>query len=400
MQTWEEGCVIAIWGTGFWGKRMYYRCRNNYQIKCFIDNYKRIDRLYTVPVVKASELRKIECKILIAVHEYYSICEQCQCEGKEFYKDYLPYIFFEYQQIPIVLLYDLVKSEVKKYYSILLQNKRPALIIGNCQTSIIKSCMLGSRRFEKEYVFIDIPLVHMLTEHDIDVLQKCKFIFKESSLIITQHISDKAGKILSTDKILEMKGKRSKIVYIPKLWFDLYYPQTIHQYRKAEIAQGIYAFPYGDFVIDELIQKYDEKDTVKIIKNTNIFTKKFLNDLYNYRIANIEEREKKCDIRMLDYIVENWKKELLFFSKDHPNNHVLFEEARRLLAYLGFDDFDSEKVEVEELNQYQEVIYPCVKKAYDLKFKHDYYKDISFEGKKSLDEYVKEYVSYIHSTQF
>lgn len=93
MFTWKEGCNIAIWGTGVWGKRMYHKYRARYQVSCFIDNFSKQDSMYGIPVLQGDKISKIKCKILIAVNKYESICIQCKQAGKQFYRDYLPYVF-------------------------------------------------------------------------------------------------------------------------------------------------------------------------------------------------------------------------------------------------------------------------------------------------------------------
>ncbi|MCI8938512.1 MAG: hypothetical protein HFH12_00755 [Dorea sp.] len=400
MLAWNKGETIAIWGTGLWGKRLFYKYRVEYLVTCFIDNSPRSREFYGVPVVHAKELNKLNCKILIAVQEYGDICVQCEKEGKSFYEDYLPYFLFEYNQIPIIPLYDLAKDQIKKFFHIFLQGKKSVLIIGNCQTSKIKPSMMTSTQFDKEYIFVDIPMVHLLTEHDISVLKHCKFIFEESCLIITQYISSEAGKILGTQQILNMKGNQTSIIFIPTLWFDCYYPQSRHQYRKVDLGKGLAAFPYADSMVDELINKYSVDKVIEIVKSPDLYSAAYLNDLYEQRITELSEREQRCDIKMLDFVIANWKTELLFFSVNHPNNRVIFEETVRILRFLGIEDFNSEKVDMTELDEFQELIYPSVQLNYGLIFQHDYYKDGSFHGKKTIDEYIREYIRYIHPQKF
>ena len=222
------------------------------------------------------------------------------------------------------------------------------LIIGNCQTSKIKPSMMTSTQFDKEYIFVDIPMVHLLTEHDISVLKHCKFIFEESCLIITQYISSEAGKILGTQQILNMKGNQTSIIFIPTLWFDCYYPQSRHQYRKVDLGKGLAAFPYADSMVDELINKYSVDKVIEIVKSPDLYSAAYLNDLYEQRITELSEREQRCDIKMLDFVIANWKTELLFFSVNHPNNRVIFEETVRILRFLGIEDFNSEKVDMTD----------------------------------------------------
>lgn len=395
MFAWDEGCDIAIWGTGFWGTRLYYKYRNRYQIVCFIDNFPRSSSFEGIPVTSSDEITKMNCKILIAVHDYKDICNQCVLAGKKFYSDFLPFKFFEFSEIPIIELYDLVREETEKFFDVLRNDKRPVLMVGNCQVQEIKKLLLQGG-VPEEIVYISIPAVHLLTKHDIEVLGDCNFIFKKASYIITQHISIETGNILGTENIFKMKGEHTEVICIPSLWFDLYYPQSVRQYRKFDIGDGRGAFPYADAIIDDLVKKYWVDDIIEIAHSEDLFSPQFLDELYEYRITDLAEREDRCEIKMLDFLIENWRKQLIFFSVNHPAKFVLLEEANRLLRFLGYEYLKTEKIDNREMDFSQSIIYPSVRVNYGLAFEHNYYKDAGFDGKMDMDGYIKEYISYVH----
>lgn len=60
-------------------------------------------------------------------------------------------------------------------------------------------------------------------------------------------------------------------------------------------------------------------------------------------IANAENsihelylREKYCDIKITDFIEENYKEEQLFYSPNHPNERLINEYVNRMIEYLGY----------------------------------------------------------------
>lgn len=45
MLAWNKKTDIAIWGTGNYGRKIYYKYRHKYNIKFFVDNYPNVETL-------------------------------------------------------------------------------------------------------------------------------------------------------------------------------------------------------------------------------------------------------------------------------------------------------------------------------------------------------------------
>ena len=184
-----------------------------------------------------------------------------------------------------------------------------AMIIGNCQTEYIRKYMCQCKKFIDDYVFISLPMIHRINQNDENALKKNKYIFENCSLCITQIISEnnEFSHFLSTDNVLKLIGNKTKIIKIPVLYFDVYYPQTIHQRKSLETLKsvGILSFPYGDCILDELSQKYSSEEIVEIVKYDNFFPRDFLNRFLEERIESLQEKGK----RMRHYDIG------LYFSK-------------------------------------------------------------------------------------
>jgi hypothetical protein len=59
---------------------------------------------------------------------------------------------------------------------------------------------------------------------------------------------------------------------------------------------------------------------------------------YAYSIAELERREKQCDIQVCcDIIKSSIRTERLFYTKNHPTNRLYFAVANTILARLGLD---------------------------------------------------------------
>lgn len=399
MFAWDSKDEIAIWGIGYRGRKLYYRYRNKFKIRFFIDNFPMCKEIAGIPVVLPEEVLGNKIKILIAVDEYADICMQCKHMGIFFYEDFLTWDFFEFHAIDFLTLCYMVGKDVEKVFKRMIYGKKTVIVIGNCQIANIKKLMKGSNEFLKDYIFVDIPAIHMLKLEEENLLKENCFIFEMASLVITQYISENNAfsEFLSTKSVRNMVGKGTKVVVIPTLYFDIYFPQTIHQKCKNRILEDvkILSFPYGDFVLDELSDKYSAVDVVKIVKDIDIFSYDFLSWFYEYRIKELLKRDAECDIQIMDYILKNYRKTLLFYSKNHPDNCVLIELTKRLLEYLGYRDFNPENIFIPQLDEWQEIIYPSVARFLELEFSKETYRDAAIDERYDLEGAVKNYISYI-----
>lgn len=399
MLAWEKKTDIAIWGIGHYGMKMYYKYRHSYNVKYFIDSYPRKQRINGIPVILPKDIPNI--KILIAVEKYTEICRQCDNLGKKFLQDYLPYDFFEYTEIDICRLNEIIGTgDVQGTFDQLLRNQRIAIIVGNCQTEYIQKYMCQSKKFISEYIFVKIPMIHMMDSEREMVLKQNQYIFKKCSLFLTQIISENNGfsKFLSTENICNLLGNTTKVVKIPVLYFDIYFPQTIHQRKEIQELKevGILSFPYGDCILDDLSTRYSSGEIVEIVKDEQLFSKTFLSNFREYRINQLKEKEKECNVIILDYILENYRKELLFYSKNHPCNKLLIELVRRILELLGINDFEPSLKLCREMDSWQEIIYPSVVKEYGLRFQKNTYKDAALNQECDFEDIVRYYLSYVH----
>ena len=129
-----------------------------------------------------------------------------------------------------------------------------------------------------------------------------------------------------------------------------------------------------------------------------MFSEDLLNQLLNERIQDIQEREDRCDIKMLDYILDHYRKEKLFYTRNHPINSVVKELCVRLLNYLKIDILFENEYIITKLDISDELIYPSVEKGLHLEFHQNFYKDTeAVRNQYTFDQYVERYLSYCHS---
>lgn len=398
MFSWQKGTEIAIWGTGRRARKFYLRYRHYFKVNFFIDNYPREDRLDQIDIILPSQLPDKKVKIVVAMDNYTEVCSQCKGLGMAFFDDYLPYDLIDFDSVDLIKLWDLLEeSELEKIFHKIAGNRPFCILIGNCQIPVIKKILLSSRQFRERYFILDVPPIHVITHKDLARIEKCTFVFRECSLYITQYIKSDNGfaPFYATENIRKIANCHSEFIVIPVLYLDLYFPQTGQNRWVNNLLNevGVLSFAYGDCILDELSKKYSIEDIVEIVCMEHLFSDRFLRWMYDTRLEEMQNREARCDVKIYDYIIENFRKEQLFYSKNHPYKKVFVAFGKRLLDRIGFQDQAVEQIRMPELDEWQEIIYPSVASYYGLCFDKVWYRDPVADEECELKEIIRLYIS-------
>lgn len=400
MFSWDKGTKIAIWGTGTYARRFYLRYRDYFRIAYFIDNFPKQDTLDNLHVLHVSEFcgKKRNVKVIVAVEKYEEICEQCHSLGMRLLEDYLPYDLVQFQSFDFIRWCSLIHEDedAEDIFERLLQGHDYSLVVGNCQTPTIRKILLSSRQFCSQYLMAVVPEIFALTEKDKDILKNNIYFLEKCSLLITQPISENNSffPLYATNVLKSYVQTKGRVLVIPVLYFDLYFPQTVHQERHNILLEGhLHAFPYADCILNELAQRYSVQEVAEIVHMDNLFSKQFLEWFTQTRIVEYLHREQTCDVKIYDFILQNFRREQLFHSKNHPNRTVLTEFGRRILETLGIEDCRAEQLHIEEIDTWQEIIYPSVASFYALRFHKNLYKERLWEEECELTEWIRGYIS-------
>jgi hypothetical protein len=374
---------IVIWGTGNVARNFFYKNCYKYDTKYFIDNYAPKYRMKNLKVYFPQEVNLRKYKIVIAIEDWHNVAEQLVKSGLLLFKNYLPYNLLEKNEVPILdILMELKNQEDREEAICEYQHGRKiALINGNCQTSRIKCYLKQNQNFNNEYVFLDIPPLYELKQNELDLLMQNSYILKEINLFISQNISlnNTFDYRLSNEYLIGLMSDDVKYIRIPNLFFDIYFPQGGKEQdaSKEEFVREM--FPYNDAVIDELIKRkgfggeYSADEIIQIINLEGLFSPAFLKGFVKYRMEQLKERETYCDVKMMDYIENNYCREQLFYSRNHPINKVIKEESVRILQYINpkWDMSIEHEETIPALSVNQEFMYPSVVNGLNLTFLKD-----------------------------
>jgi hypothetical protein len=246
----------------------------------------------------------------------------------------------------------LIKKEIK--------NK--ILFYGNRQTDAIRKIL---------NIHIDYYSIQC---HDTDITEKdFKNIIKSSNIIITQAIQNNyRNKLyLSTKYIIENCNKDTIIIIFDSCYFKFYYFDLT--YKKTIDGEQIRLpsdYHYNGLLycyLNKLSPQYYKKNYVD---NKNLKTKEELEEIASNSIQQLINRNKNSEniykgnniffIKTSNYIKNNYKNKLLFYSINHPSKYLfqyICEEIIKILKIKNNINYSC-----DPLWYYQGLIYKCIQK--------------------------------------
>ena len=224
-----------------------------------------------------------------------------------------------------------------------ISGKKCALIFGNCQTEQLNKIFWRHIQFNREYFLLQIPAVCDYKDWIVE------FIFggggqflQQVDLFISQHVKEanRFGTKIATKNIVTQLREDAKIIWIPNAYFDGYFPQYTHNARNIVINdEPTGLFPNGDRFIDEIMENSEmNPDIEKILDricDPDFISPEIIQNQTEKSLDELKNREWICDVKISDYIEDNFRDEQIFWSINHPSSLVLFELAKRIWRLIG-----------------------------------------------------------------
>lgn len=277
-------------------------------------------------------------------------------------------------------------------------NVKIGLVYGNCQNMSINTLITSSIKLMKKYILIDMLPVQDIKGDEKKVGFSADFI-QSIDLLIYQNVSEnnKFSPKLATAHILKNINENAKTICIPNVYFSGYFPQACgNPYNPFLKEYNNTPFPYGDINIQEMQDEYSAREIAYKIGAKDFYSKEYVEKNANDSLQELINREQICDVKISDYILDNYKKEMLFFTTNHPSNKVLKELVKRVFNLCDeiVDDIDESKA--WENNGREIFIYPSVFQGLGLEFDKDKFCWWNVIKKEPSDiyEYVEDYLKY------
>lgn len=392
MQSKDQKSII-LYGIGFEGEKFWCKFHRDVRIVYCIDG-KEQPFFHGIPVYRLEEKQE-------EMKGYFTIVASTEYVYRDIKKSLLLCGLVEYTDFIPASAY----------------GKKLAIIYGNCHMDVLQKYLRQSPEFIRTYYIRLFIIWQNQCPSDLE-LTIC-------SLLITQDIRE--NNILNMPAYEALTGKikgNCKTIIVPNLFgVNLFYPQylgygneedgrldwhfmgesvSLDMYeldKQEELRSRAKSVAVRDAYIDKM---YDEGQvTDKIvweIENGIMYDHDEIRDNFSRQIDKLKDRERECDIKISDYIEENYQEKYLFYDPGHPTEELICEKGERILKLLGFESIPENRRVIGMIDDKELPIYGCVKKALGIKYEQKYLRMTNLHtlsnAPVTIDEYVRDYITW------
>lgn len=360
---------IIIFGAGIDGYEIYNRLCHKYSILYVVDKYinadSRFDPIMISPINRLKSRNPDEMVVISSVFHCRDMAVHLETNyGLRYGVDYI----YPWDVMSTDSIYWKYIKEFSGGLDIInkaMKGRKLAVIHGNCQTDVYKRNLILGRKFREEYFLLSTSDV-VGNGEDIECI---KFLIESGiieriDLFISQVIADenRFDNILATNYIISKLNKNCRVVKIPNFYFAGYLPQIYNDsHQKHPLTLG-----NGDINIDSFILSgMSDAEIFSRVENVDFYSEDIIEKCENELSGFfVRERKQQCDINCDEFILNNYRKEILFFEKNHISDSLSEAAINELLSFIGVGD---EHKLINENNNYCRFgVYPSVIKILGL----------------------------------
>lgn len=260
------------------------------------------------------------------------------------------------------------------------ENKEIALLYGQCVLRDVYKCIIQVSAFTERYAVI----FAMATTKQAKVNNRVVHYAKElcDLYISSPRFFDYGSIYYLTDEELPMGcpmysvSNLSVLLYWPQIdpGRDEYNEWYIHPYTsKRDLDYGHSIYRRADLNINRMIlEGMSDKEIIERVSSIDFYSDSRIRRHEKLALQMVDASENGYDVKIGDYIRDNYRSCKLYQNSFHPNKSIIWEYIRRLLLKLNItiEEVDMlEKESPEHIHQGGDVpIYPCVAKGLGLDF--------------------------------
>jgi hypothetical protein len=198
-------------------------------------------------------------------------------------------------------------------------------------------------------------------------------LINDADIIITLPILDnyRNKPYLSTLSILKNKKEHCKVIIFDSCYFNFYYFDLTYQLFNNVLLKTPNDYHYIqmincyknnkdiDYYIDKIVNNIDLKSSIELDKNAiNSLTE--LQNRYNYNKLHYANKNVYI-ISTYEYIKENYKNKLLFYSMNHPTKYIIQYICEEIIKILEFNNTINYDIDIFYNNNC--ILYKCISKV-------------------------------------
>jgi hypothetical protein len=197
-------------------------------------------------------------------------------------------------------------------------------------------------------------------------------IIKSSDIIITQSINDNYRNVdyLSTNYIIKNKKLNCKLIIFDSCYFNFYYFDLTYTKFNNDILHKPINYHYHKMIecynnnksIEYYITNFINNKNLKTYEELNIIAQDSLREIHKRFVKN-KEMYKDNNIFIIsayEYIKNNYKNKLLFYSMNHPSKFVIQFICEKIINILQIPNTINYDIDI--LNNPKCMLYKCIEK--------------------------------------
>lgn len=260
--------------------------------------------------------------------------------------------------------------------------------MGNCVTGAIPSFLATSSEFNEQYEIVSVKPVFMIkTAQDIE---EFKNSVSQCDVLVTQPISGEKYKEMGIDTvgIKNILKPQARFFAVPTPYFIGYFPEQFYLHdangNLVGECEGLPAPYHNKIILYGYINKMSSQETYDMLYRDKCYEnpEKILKET----IAELQNREKSTTFAISDFIIQNFRKQRLFWTINHPTNALIFYISEQIANVLSKDDnqkYIIKNIEKEFLNGWVTPILPSIEKNLQLEITN------SWDNRKYTIDFIK-----------
>lgn len=205
------------------------------------------------------------------------------------------------------------------------------VVVGNCQAKALEMMLATNEEFAKRFEFVSFPPVHEIPEAMVPELHRA---VADAAVVIPQRVQEdyRDGIGLGTETLARIAGSAA-VVRWPSVYWAGYFPDLVYL-RDAEgqpVVDG--PFDYHDrTILESYAAGIDVSGVCRLLEDPDLPSE--AQAWAASATAELETRGQDCEVKITSFIASKFRDDLLFFTMNHPTNHLLGFIAQQITELI------------------------------------------------------------------
>lgn len=262
-----------------------------------------------------------------------------------------------------------------------LYNKKIISIIGYCQLMIFYRILKQVENLSSEYCIKYFSLIHDAKKGTGLFNESICYTHYSDITIYVPHIAQ--TKYKATVDYSEIAAPDAVKFRYPQLSFRGLHPYKDNDLRTKSFMTSLNVkwpsrpFQYAEPYLDQLVEEgKTNREILDIVLKDDFIPEKTILKNFKLALRSIQLYEAKSDLVISDYIMDNYKRVMLYKDCLHYENNLYYEIARRIVTALGICSAEEitkaeENNEIIHMDITQIPVLPCVAKTLGIEYADD-----------------------------